>query len=67
MTVYSLNKLGIYIYIKADPGTVRGGPWGCETPRLPHFLDDRLIDGGKVSLTRRPPLTPRKIPGTHFC
>jgi hypothetical protein len=27
----------------------------------------RLTDGGKfVSLTRRPPFTPRKIPGTHF-
>jgi hypothetical protein len=32
-------------------------------PRLPHFLDNQLIDG----LTCRPPLTPRKIPGTHFC
>jgi hypothetical protein len=33
---------------------------------LPHFLDDRLTDGGEViSLTRRPPFTPRKIPGTH--
>jgi hypothetical protein len=28
-------------------------------------LDNRLTDGGEgVSLTRRPPLTPRKIPGT---
>jgi len=25
-------------------------------------------DGGKfVSLTHRPPLSPRNIPGTHFC
>jgi hypothetical protein len=31
------------------------------TPRFPHFLDNRL------SLTRQPPFTPRKIPGTHFC
>jgi hypothetical protein len=32
------------------------------TSRLPHFLDDRLIDGGEVvSLTRRPPFTPREI------
>jgi hypothetical protein len=26
------------------------------------------MDGGEVvSLMRRPPFTPRKIPGTHFC
>jgi hypothetical protein len=34
----------------------------------PHFLDNRLTDGGEVvNLTPRPPFTPRKIPGTHFC
>jgi hypothetical protein len=39
-----------------------------QTSRLPHFLDSRLTDGVKVaSLTRRPPFTHRKIPGTHFC
>jgi hypothetical protein len=33
---------------------------------LPRFLDNRLTDGGEVvSLTRRPPFTPRKIRGTH--
>jgi hypothetical protein len=38
-----------------------------ETPSFPYFLDNRLTDGGEVvSLTRRPPFTPRKIPGTHF-
>jgi hypothetical protein len=32
------------------------------------FLDNRLTDGGEVvSPTRRPPFTPSKIPGTHFC
>jgi hypothetical protein len=36
----------------------RGGPYGCETSRLPHFLDSRLTGGGEfVSLTRRPPFT----------
>jgi hypothetical protein len=41
----------------------------CNRPRrLPHFLYNRLTDGGEVvSLTRRPPFNPRKIPGTHFC
>jgi hypothetical protein len=29
--------------------------------RLPHFVDSRLTDGGKVvSLTRRPPFTPQE-------
>jgi hypothetical protein len=38
--------------------TGRGGPWGCETSRLTHFLGNRLTDGGKfVSLTHRPPFT----------
>jgi hypothetical protein len=35
---------------------------GCETSRLPHFLDSRLTDGGEVvSLTRRPPFTPGRF------
>jgi hypothetical protein len=30
---------------------------------FPHFLDNLLIDGGKVvSLTRRPPFTPKNTP-----
>jgi hypothetical protein len=53
---------------KAIPVSGRGGPQGCETSWPPHFLDNRLTDGGEVdSLTRRPPFTPRKIRGTHFC
>jgi hypothetical protein len=57
------DKQGIAI-----PLTGRGGPWDCETLKLRHFLDIRLADGGEiVSLTRRPPFTPRNIPGTHFC
>jgi hypothetical protein len=52
---------------KAIPVTGRGGPYGCETSRLPHFLDSHLTDGAEVvSLTRRPSFTPRKIPGTHL-
>jgi hypothetical protein len=50
------------------PVTGHGDPWGCETTRLPQFLDNRLTDGGEVvGLERQPPFTPRKIPGIHFC
>jgi hypothetical protein len=41
---------------------------GCEISRFPHFLENRLTDGGEVfSLMRWPPFNTRKIPGTHFC
>jgi hypothetical protein len=54
--------------VGAVPATGHGGPLGCETSGLPHILDIRLTDGGEVvGLTHRPPLPPRKIPGTHFC
>jgi hypothetical protein len=33
---------------KPSPVTGRGGPYGCEMSRFPHFLDNRLTDGGKV-------------------
>jgi hypothetical protein len=47
--------------IKAIRATGREGPYGCETPRLPHFLDNRLTDGVQVvSLTRRPTFTPQE-------
>jgi hypothetical protein len=53
---------------KALPVTGREGSYGCETSRLPHFLDNRLTDGGEVvSPTRQLPFTPRKIPGSRFC
>jgi hypothetical protein len=50
---YLVEKKG-----KTIPVTGHGGPQGCETLRVPHYLDNRLTDGGKaVSLTRRSPLT----------
>jgi hypothetical protein len=53
---------------KGIPVTGHGGPLGCEMLRLPHFLDNRLTNAGKVvSLTRRQPFTTKNIPGTHFC
>jgi hypothetical protein len=48
----------IHVLVKkseAIPVTSRGGPQGCETSRLPYFLDNPLTDGGDVSLKRRPP------------
>jgi hypothetical protein len=57
------------IYVKGEAIHVkgRGGSQRCETSRLPH-LENGLTDGGEVvSLTRRPPFTNRKIPGTYFC
>jgi hypothetical protein len=39
-----------------------GGPYGCQTSRLPLFLDNRLTDGGEVvRLTHRPPFISRKF------
>jgi hypothetical protein len=46
---------------KAIPVTGREDPEGCETSRFPHFLDNRLTDGGEViSPTRRPPFSPQE-------
>ena len=43
------------------------GPEGSRKLRFPDFMTT-AHDGGKVvSLTRRPPLPPGNIPGTHFC
>jgi hypothetical protein len=45
---------------KAIPTIDREGPQDCETSRFPHFLDNRLTDGGEVvSPTHRPPFTPK--------
>jgi hypothetical protein len=33
---------------KAIPVAGREGPYICESSRLPHFLDNRLTDGGEV-------------------
>jgi hypothetical protein len=49
------------------------GLWGCEMLRIPHCLDIRLRDGGKVVSPKHPPrFIPQKhyyfyVSGTHFC
>jgi hypothetical protein len=46
---------------KVIPVPGHGGPQACERLRLPHLLDNRLTDGGKVvSLRRRPLCTPQE-------
>jgi hypothetical protein len=45
------------------PVTGCGDPQCCETSRIIHFLENRLIDGGEVvSLWRRLLFTPRETP-----
>jgi hypothetical protein len=45
---------------KAVPETSCGGSQGCETLRLPHFLDSRLTDGVIFSLKSLPRYTPQE-------
>jgi hypothetical protein len=46
---------------KGIPATDREGPYGCETLRLPHFLNSRLTDGSEVaSLKHRLSSTPQE-------
>jgi hypothetical protein len=45
--------------VKAIPVTDGGGPLDCETSRLPHFLDNRLTHGVRLSaLNAGSPLPP---------
>jgi hypothetical protein len=54
--LFPLNFKLFNVKGKAVPVTGREGPQGCETSRLPNFLNNRLTDGGEVvSPTRRPP------------
>jgi hypothetical protein len=48
------TKYVVYAYkvSKAIPVTGRGGLWGCKMLRIPHSLDNRLTDGGKVNKTK---------------
>jgi hypothetical protein len=74
LDTYGHNRVLQIIYLKTKdiPETGRGGPKGCEMFWIPHCLDNRLTDGGKVvSPTHRTRSTPEKhyfsVSGTHFC
>jgi hypothetical protein len=62
----------ICIKSKAIPLTGLGGLEGCEMVRIPHYIDNRLTDGGKdVSPTHPQHSTPQKryyflLSSTHF-
>jgi hypothetical protein len=45
---------------KVIPVTGRRGTQGCETSKFPHFLENRLTDGGEVvSTTHRASFIPQ--------
>jgi hypothetical protein len=59
--VKGIALLLLLLLLTFIPVTGREGQQRCETLRLPHFLDNRLTDGGEAdSLTRQPPFTPRE-------
>jgi hypothetical protein len=56
-----------YGNVKAIPATGRGGPYGCQTSRLPHFLENRLTDGDEdVSLMGRSTFTHQEVSSYSF-
>jgi hypothetical protein len=63
----------MYHKSKAIPVTGLGGLYGCEMLRIPHCLDNRFTDGGKVvSPMHLPHFTPQKhyyfyVSCTDFC
>jgi hypothetical protein len=62
-THWKISSIGAFLH---NSFAGRMWPAGCSLETL--VLDHQLTDAGDiVSLTRQPPFTPRKIPGTHFC
>jgi hypothetical protein len=51
---------------KATPVRGRGGLQSCETSRPPHFLDNKITDGGEVGLTRQQRFTPHEYSWFSF-
>jgi hypothetical protein len=56
--IWRVNTAHHRVKGKAIPVTGRGGPQGCKTSGIPHFLENRPTDGGEVvSLMHRSPFT----------
>jgi hypothetical protein len=56
----------LHIECEAIPVTGRGGLQRCEMLRIPHFVDNRLIDDGEVvSLMHRPSTTLHELFFSH--
>ena len=53
------------LYYKSVPLQAWSGPEGSRKLGFPDYMT-MTQDGGKVSLTHRPPLPPGNVPGTHF-
>jgi len=71
--VYWLESINQYTILsthtyngKAVPLQAWSDPEGSRKLRFPDFMTT-VQDGGKVSLTHRPPLPAGNTPGTHFC
>jgi len=63
----SLIKVISIVKDKAVPLQAWSGPEGSRKSRFPDFMTTAQNSGKVVSLTHRPPLSPGKTPGTHFC
>jgi hypothetical protein len=60
--------LFLYLLSKAVPVTGLGGLYGYEIVKIPHCLENRLVNGSYVvSLKRRLPFTPEITSVTYFC
>jgi hypothetical protein len=64
-TIILVDKVSQTQVGKAVPLQAWSGPEGSRKLRFPDYMTT-AHDGGKVSLTHRPPLPPGNAPGPHF-
>jgi hypothetical protein len=65
--ISALDKGEYSMFVYISETKEKRGPQGCETSRLPHFLENRLTITVKLSALRPIFLYHRKIPGTCLC